>query len=67
MRQLSTLDSSHLDIKQLIDILQQLRDDELEHLDIAVEQMSQCAPAHALLSYIVGGGCKLAIGVCKKY
>jgi hypothetical protein len=35
--------------------------------DIAVEKMSQRAPAHAFLSYVVGEGCKFAIEVCKTY
>ena len=40
------------------------RDDELEHLDIAVANDSQKAPAHALLSSVVGAGCKVAIELC---
>jgi ubiquinone biosynthesis monooxygenase Coq7 len=50
-----------------MDVVQELRDDELEHLDIAVEQFSQRAPVHALLSSLVGGGCKLAIELCKRF
>lgn len=47
-------------------ILREFRDDELEHLDIAVEEGAQKAPGHSLLSAIVGEGCKLAIKVCQK-
>ncbi|KAF8136245.1 COQ7 protein [Boletus edulis] len=50
----------------LRDVIKELRDDELEHLDTAVEHHSQRAPAHALLSTIVGGGCKVAIELCKR-
>lgn len=48
-------------------IVEEFRDDELEHLDIAVENYSQRAPAHALLSTVVGAGCKVAIELCKRF
>ncbi|KAH9977142.1 ubiquinone biosynthesis protein COQ7 [Lactifluus volemus] len=44
-----------------IDVIREFRDDELEHLDTAVEHNSQRAPRHALLSSEVGMGCKVAI------
>ena len=47
-------------------VLVEFRDDELEHLDTAVEHDAQQAPAHALLSVIVGYGCKGAIEVAKR-
>lgn len=47
-------------------VLIEFRDDELEHLDTAVEHDSQQAPAHALLSAIVEYGCKGAIEVAKR-
>lgn len=50
----------------LKEVIKEFRDDELEHLDIAVENYSQRAPAHALLSTIIGGGCKVAIELCKR-
>lgn len=56
----------HPSIPLLKDIIRELRDDELEHLDTAVEHLSQRAPAHALLSTIIGGGCKVAIALCKR-
>lgn len=48
-------------------VIREFRDDELEHLDIAVENDSQKAPAHALLSTVVGAGCKVAIELCKRF
>lgn len=51
----------------LEDVVREFRDDELEHLDIAVDNFSQRAPAHALLSTVVGVGCKVAIELCKKF
>lgn len=66
LKELESLPSSHPSIPLLRDIVRELRDDELEHLDTAVEHFSQRAPAHALLSTIVGGGCKVAIELCRR-
>jgi 3-demethoxyubiquinol 3-hydroxylase len=57
---------THPSIVLLRDVIREFRDDELEHLDTAVEHNSQRAPAHALLSSVVGMGCKVAIELCKK-
>ncbi|KAG9318375.1 COQ7-domain-containing protein [Chiua virens] len=66
LHEFESLPSSHPSVPLLRDVIKELRDDELEHLDAAVEHHSQRAPAHALLSTIVGGGCKVAIELCKK-
>jgi len=50
----------------LRNVLIEFRDDELEHLDTAVEHDSQQAPAHALLSAVVEYGCKGAIEIAKR-
>lgn len=63
---MEALPSTHPSIPLLRDVVKEFRDDELEHLDVAVENHSQRAPGHALLSTIVGGGCKVAIEVCKR-
>lgn len=47
-------------------VLIEFRDDELGHLDTAVEHDAQQAPAHALLSAVVAGGCKGAIEIAKR-
>ena len=60
------LPSDHSSVPLLRDVVKEFRDDELEHLDIAVENGAQRAPAHALLSTIIGAGCKVAIEVCKR-
>ncbi len=57
---------THPSIVLLRDVIHEFRDDELEHLDTAVEHNSQKAPAHALLSSVVGMGCKVAIELCKR-
>lgn len=61
------LNTAHPSIPLLKEVIKEFRDDELEHLDIAVENDSQRAPAHALLSTVVGAGCKVAIELCKRF
>ncbi|KAI0255386.1 COQ7 protein [Lactifluus subvellereus] len=56
----------HPSIVLLRDVIREFRDDELEHLDTAVEHNSQRAPAHAFLSSVIGMGCKVAIELCKR-
>jgi len=66
LNEMETLPTSHPSIPLLKDVIRELRDDELEHLDTAVKCFSQRAPAHALLSTVIGGGCKVAIELCKR-
>ncbi|EIW60727.1 COQ7 protein [Trametes versicolor FP-101664 SS1] len=61
------LPADHPSVPLLKGVIREFRDDELEHLDIAVENDSQKAPAHALLSTVVGAGCKVAIELCKRF
>jgi len=63
---LETLSTSHPSIPLLKDVIREFRDEELQHLDTAVENFSQRAPMHALLSTIIGGGCKVAIELCQR-
>ncbi|KAH8980823.1 COQ7 protein [Lactarius hatsudake] len=58
--------STHPSLVLLRDVIREFRDDELEHLDTAVEHNSQRAPAHAFLGSVVGLGCKVAIELCKR-
>jgi demethoxyubiquinone hydroxylase (CLK1/Coq7/Cat5 family) len=67
LKDLEALPTSHPSVPLLKGIIKEFRDDELEHLDIAVEHDSQRAPAHALLSTVVGTGCKVAIELCKRF
>lgn len=60
------LPASHPSVALLKAVVQEFRDDELEHLNVAVNNHSQRAPAHALLSSIVGAGCRIAIELCKR-
>ena len=67
LKALEKLPSDHPSVPLLKNIIREFRDDELQHLDIAVENDSQKAPAHALLSTVVGTGCKVAIELCKRF
>ncbi|EIN07567.1 COQ7 protein [Punctularia strigosozonata HHB-11173 SS5] len=66
LKEFESLPSSHPSVPLLKDVVREFRDDELEHLDTAVEHHSQRAPAHALLSTVVGAGCKIAIELGKR-
>lgn len=66
LKELEILPSDHSSIPLLKNVIREFRDDELEHLDTAVEHHSQRAPAHALLSAVVGAGCHVAIEICKR-
>jgi ubiquinone biosynthesis monooxygenase Coq7 len=66
LKDLAALPQAHPSIPLLATVVREFRDDELGHLDTAVAHHSQRAPAHALLSTLVGAGCKVAIEVCKR-
>jgi ubiquinone biosynthesis monooxygenase Coq7 len=66
LKELESLPQNDPSITLLKEVIREFRDDELEHLDTAVEHDSQSAPAHALLSTVVGAGCKVAIELCKR-
>ena len=59
-------ETPHPSLPLLKQVLEEFRDDELEHLDTAVEEGAQKAPGHSLLSAIIGAGCKVAIKVCER-
>lgn len=63
---MAQLAQDHASVPLLQDVIREFRDDELEHLDTAVKNFAQRAPAHALLSTVVGAGCKIAIELCKR-
>ncbi|THD53793.1 demethoxyubiquinone hydroxylase family protein [Phenylobacterium sp.] len=42
------------------------RDEELAHRDLAVEEGAKEAPAYALLSALIGAGCRVAIKISEK-
>ncbi|KAG0045638.1 ubiquinone biosynthesis monooxygenase Coq7 [Gryganskiella cystojenkinii] len=64
LRELLKID--HPDIAELRKVVQQFRDDELEHLETALEHDAQKAPQHELLSNAIKQGCKAAIWISSK-
>lgn len=66
LKEMESLPEDHPSVPLLKSVISEFRDDELEHLDTAVGNHSQRAPAHALLSSVVGAGCKVAIELCKR-
>ncbi|KAJ3760212.1 COQ7 protein, partial [Lentinula raphanica] len=67
LKEMESLPSAHPSVPLLREVVKEFRDDELEHMNIAVTNDAQRAPAHALLSTVVGAGCKVAIELCKRF
>lgn len=55
------------DIGRLKQTIKQFRDDELEHLQIAVENDSHKASPYLLLTEVIKGGCRGAIWVAERF
>lgn len=66
LKEMASFPQDHASVPLLQNVIREFRDDELEHLDTAVNNFAQRAPAHALLSAVVGAGCKVAIELCKR-
>jgi len=66
LKELESLPQGHPSISLLREVIEEFRDDELEHLDTAIEHDSQKAPGHALLSAVILKGCEAAIEACKR-
>ncbi|KAG9305154.1 hypothetical protein G9A89_010662 [Geosiphon pyriformis] len=62
LRELIKLEKSE-EIAELTQIIQKFRDDELHHLDTAVNYNAQKAPLYGPLSFIINNGCKAAIWI----
>ncbi|RPA98620.1 COQ7-domain-containing protein [Choiromyces venosus 120613-1] len=56
----------HGELKELIDTIREFRDDELEHLDTAVEHDSKGAEGYDVLFNVIRGGCKAAIWLSQR-
>ncbi|SJX65980.1 related to Ubiquinone biosynthesis protein COQ6 and COQ7 [Sporisorium reilianum f. sp. reilianum] len=66
MGEVGSAEEVHPSLPLLSDIIKEFRDDELEHLDTAVEHESQQAAGHALLSAVIAAGCRGAIWVASR-
>lgn len=53
-------------VERLIKIIETFRDEELEHLHIAVENDSKISSFHDVIKFIISTGCKAAICVAKR-
>ncbi|KAJ3274379.1 hypothetical protein HDV01_002983 [Terramyces sp. JEL0728] len=54
------------EIQKLLEVLKEFRDDELEHLDTAIQMDSKKAPFYDALSGVIQVGCKTAIKIAEK-
>ncbi|KAI8924463.1 ubiquinone biosynthesis protein COQ7-domain-containing protein [Entophlyctis helioformis] len=65
IRELVALDKDP-QVTKLAEVLRQFRDDELEHLDTAVDHDAKKAPAYAALTGAITVGCKTAIWIAQR-
>jgi ubiquinone biosynthesis monooxygenase Coq7 len=54
------------ELKELVDTIRRIRDEELEHLDHAVENDAKRAVPHELLTNVIRAGCRGAIWVSER-
>ncbi|KAI9820411.1 MAG: hypothetical protein M1826_000937 [Phylliscum demangeonii] len=54
------------ELRELAECLRKTRDEELEHLDHAVDNDAKKAEGHELLTNVIRGGCQVAIWISKK-
>jgi ubiquinone biosynthesis monooxygenase Coq7 len=54
------------DLRELVDSIRRIRDEELEHLDHAVENDAQKAVPHELLTGVIRAGCRGAIWISER-
>ncbi|KAI9823129.1 MAG: hypothetical protein M1832_002572 [Thelocarpon impressellum] len=54
------------EVRGLVETVRRIRDEELEHLDHAVEHDAKLADGHAVLTNIIRGGCRAAIYVSER-
>ncbi|EEB05445.1 ubiquinone biosynthesis protein Coq7 [Schizosaccharomyces japonicus yFS275] len=68
IRETAHLEDKHPEFSKLREKLAELRDDELGHLNAAVDDWeAQKAPAHGLFTNAIKLGCKTAIWLCKRF
>lgn len=54
------------EVKDLVETMKRVRDEELEHLDTAVGEDAKKAEGYELLNQVVRGGCKGAIWISER-
>ena len=55
------------ELAQVVNLIQKSRDEELEHLHVAVEQDAKQSIAYPLLSGMIQAGCRAAIWLTKRW
>lgn len=67
LREIIKMEPGSKEIEGLKDVIKQFRDDELEHLDTAVNDWdAKNAPAYPVLTEVIKGICRVAIKVSEK-
>lgn len=54
------------ELRELVGDIRRIRDEELEHLDHAVEEDAKEAKPYGLLTGVIRGGCRAAIWVSER-
>jgi 3-demethoxyubiquinol 3-hydroxylase len=54
------------EMKDMLSTLRRIRDEELEHLDVAVENDAKLAKPYDLLTNVIRGGCRAAIWISER-
>lgn len=54
------------ELKELVQTIRRIRDEELDHLDYAVDNDSKNAVPHSLLTGVIRAGCRGAIWISEK-
>ena len=54
------------EVRDLVETLKRIRDEELEHLDTAVEHDAKDAGGYSILNKVIRGGCRGAIWISEK-
>ena len=54
------------EVRELVETLKRIRDEELEHLDTAIEHDAKSAEGYSLLTNVIRGGCRGAIWVSER-
>lgn len=54
------------EVRELVGQLKRIRDEELEHLDHAVEHDAKAAGGYGLLNNVIRAGCRAAIKISEK-
>jgi ubiquinone biosynthesis monooxygenase Coq7 len=66
IRELTEIEGGGEEMEELKKVLSKFRDDEMEHLETAVENDAKGAVGYTLLGSIIQAGCKASIEIAKR-